>query len=175
LCIRVGFDDVSEALAHVPLPVVVVGAAWEGRRSCSTGTLTYVSYSPPLVATPLNAKSRTYALVRASGAFSLSLLAEDQAELAVRAAAPSDGDKFAEQRIPVLEPPDGAGAPAVEGAAAVLWCELDSTADAGGNVLCIGRVGLWSSRPHAPLLRLEHRYRGIGAVIDVEDEAPYPL
>jgi 3-hydroxy-9,10-secoandrosta-1,3,5(10)-triene-9,17-dione monooxygenase reductase component len=166
---------VSEALASLPLPVAVVAAESGGTRSCSTGTLTYVSHSPPLVATPLSAASRTYELLRASGEFSLSLLAETQAELAVRAAARSRGDKFAEQQIPVAPPPAGMRAPGVADAAAVLWCALESAVETGRYILCVGRVIDWRASDASPLLRLGRRYRAIGAVIDVDEEPGYPL
>jgi flavin reductase (DIM6/NTAB) family NADH-FMN oxidoreductase RutF len=161
----------SEALAALPLPVAVVAAAHGGERSCSTGTLTYVSYAPPLVATPLAGSSRTLALLRESGEFSLSVLAADQAELAVRAAQPSEGDKFAEQRIPLL---DGR-LPGVAGAAVVLFCELESTTESGAYVLCVGRVTGSVRGAGEPLVRLDHRYRALGARIDVAEEARYPL
>src|SRR5262249_59447538 len=115
------------------MPVAVVAAASNGARSCSTGTLTYVSSAPPLVATPFARTSRTLALVRNRGAFSISVLAGDQAELAVRAARTSEGDKFVEQSIPVV---DDDLAPGVAGAALVLWCTLESTSGAGDSVLC---------------------------------------
>jgi 3-hydroxy-9,10-secoandrosta-1,3,5(10)-triene-9,17-dione monooxygenase reductase component len=174
-----GSFEPGEVLAMLPLPVAVVAAAAGGTRSCSTGTLTYVSYSPPLVATPLNVASRTYALLRASGEFSLSLLAESQADLAVRAAALSKGDKFAEQQIAVAAPPAGMLAPGVAGAAAVLWCALESAVETGRSILCVGRVIDWRGGGASPLVRLGRRYRGLGAVLEVEDEdegeAGYPL
>jgi flavin reductase ActVB len=163
---------VSDALAALPLPVAVVAAASNGARSCSTGTLTYVSYEPPLVATPLAASSRTLTLLRERGAFSVSMLADNQAELAVRAAQPSTGDKFAEQGIPVL---DDDLAPAVAGAALVLWCMLESTSDAGSYLLCVGRVERSRRGGRGPLLRFERRYRALGAVLAVTEEARYPL
>jgi len=163
--------SVSGALAGLPLPVAVVAAAHGLERTCSTGTLTYVSYEPALVATPLAGSSRTLALVRESGEFTLSVLTRDQAEIAVRAAQRSDGDKFAEQQIPLL----GARLPAVAGAALVLFCELESTTATGGSVVCIGRVRDFVRGEGEPLVRLDHRYRALGAHIDVEEEARYPL
>lgn len=162
----------SDALAGLPLPVAVVAVASDGARACSTGTLTYVSYAPPLVATALAETSRTLGLLRERGAFSISVLADDQAELAVRAARPSDGDKFAEQSIPVLE---DALAPAVVGAALVLWCTLESTSETGNFVLCVGRVERTHRGEREPLVRFDRRYRALGRAIAVAAEARYPL
>jgi flavin reductase (DIM6/NTAB) family NADH-FMN oxidoreductase RutF len=162
----------SDALAGLPMPVAVVAAASGGARSCTTGTLAYVSYAPPLVATPLAATSRTLALVREHGAFSISVLADDQAELAVRAARPSEGDKLTQQSIPVVE---DELAPAVAGAALVLWCTLASTGEAGGSVICVGRVERWRRGERGPLLRFDRTYRALGRAITVGEEARYPL
>ena len=165
-------SPLSDALAGLPMPVAVVAAASGGARSCSTGTITYVSYTPPLVATPHAGTSRTLALLRARGAFSISVLADDQAELAVRAARPSDGDKLAEQSIRVIE--DDL-APAVAGAALVLWCALASTSEAGGSVVCVGKVERSRRGEREPLLRFDRSYRALGPAIAVSEEALYPL
>jgi flavin reductase (DIM6/NTAB) family NADH-FMN oxidoreductase RutF len=162
----------SEALAALPLPVAVVAAASDGERSCSTGTVTYVSYMPPLLATPLARTSRTLALLRERGAFSVSVLADDQAELAVRAARPGEGDKFAEQSIPLL---DDDVAPAVAGAALVLWCTLESAEETESHLLCLGRVERSQRGRGAPLLRFDRCYRALGRRIEVAEEARYPL
>ena len=161
----------SEALAALPLPVVIVAAAAGGERSCSTGTLTYVSYDPPRVAIPLRSTSRTLALARAAGTLSVSLLAADQADLAVRAARSSTGDKFAEHQIPALE----GAVPAVAGASAVLWCEIEAELEAGTTVLCVARVYEQLQGPGEPLVRHRHVYRALGAGVAAADEAPYPL
>jgi flavin reductase (DIM6/NTAB) family NADH-FMN oxidoreductase RutF len=167
--------DPAEALAHLPMAVVVVGAAADGARSCSTGTATYASYEPPLVVTPLAAGSRTGELARASGEFSLSVLAADQAEVAVRAAGPTSADKFADQEIAVEPPPAGRVAPGVAGSVVTLWCEIESAADAGRYLLVVGRVRDAVAGGGEPLLRFGRRYRALGEPVPVEREAPYPL
>ena len=82
-------------LASLPLPVAIVAAAAGDERSCSTGTVSYVSYEPPLLAVPLSARGRTAQLVRESGELSVSLLGDGQAELAVRAARSSSAVEVA--------------------------------------------------------------------------------
>ena len=165
----------TDALAAIPLPVAIVAATAGGRRTCTTGTLTYVSFSPPLVATPLGRSSPTLELLRESGEFSLSLLGEEQADLAVRASKPSEGDRFAEQGIPASDPADGFGVPGVAGAAAILWCRLESTISSGARVVCIGRVEQSTASTGKPLVRFEGRYRGLGAAFEPAEEADYPL
>ena len=100
------------------------------------------------------------------------MLGDDQAELAVRAARPSEGDKFTEQSIPLL---DDDVAPAVAGAPLVLWCVLESADEAGSSVLCVGRVERSRRTEGEPLLRFDRRYRALGRGIYVAEEASYPL
>jgi len=168
-------DRQVDGLARLPLAVVVVAAASGGVRSCTTGTAAYASLDPPLVVTPLAARSRTGGLVQSSGEFSVSVLAADQAELAVRAAARSEGDKFLEQGIETVAPPAGCAAPGVAGAVGVLWCGLESAPVAGAHRLYVGRVRAWTAGGGEPLLRFERTYRTLGAEVGVAAEAAYPL
>jgi flavin reductase (NADH) len=165
-----------DALAHLPLAVVVVAAAADGSRACSTATAGYVSYEPALLVTPLSSRSRTGALVRASGEFSITVLAADQAELAVRAAAPGSGDTFTDQRIDVLEPPPGHTAPGVAGGVATIWCKVESVFETAASMLVVGRAeAVVTGDGREPLLRFERHYHALGAPIEVAEEAAYPL
>jgi 3-hydroxy-9,10-secoandrosta-1,3,5(10)-triene-9,17-dione monooxygenase reductase component len=168
--------DPLDGLANLPLAVVIVAAAAGGARSCSTGTACYASLDPPLVVTPLAVASRTCELLRESGEFSLSVLAAGQAELAVRAAGPSAADKFAEQRIPLLESPPGRRSPGVAGSLTAIWCDLESSAEVGRYLLCVGRVReVATGASSRPLLRFRRRYHALGRQATVLEEAPYPL
>ena len=165
-----------EALAHLPLAVVVVAAADDGARSCSTGTAGYVSYEPELVVTPLSLRSRTGALARSSGELSITVLSTAQAELAVRAASPAEHDSFAEQQIEPLEPPAGRSAPGIAGGVTTIWCDVESVLETASSMLVVGRVVSTVVRDeHEPLLRYRRRYHALGAAIGVAAEAAYPL
>jgi flavin reductase (DIM6/NTAB) family NADH-FMN oxidoreductase RutF len=162
-------------LASLPLPVAIVAAAAGDERSCSTGTVSYVSFEPSLLAVPLAGRGRTAELARRSGELSVSLLDEGQAELAVRASRPGVGDKFAEQGIPVLEPPDGSAAPAVAGSSSVLWCRVVGEHPHGSALVFVAEVCTHIKGGGTPLLRYERRYHGLGAPVPVAEEADYPL
>jgi flavin reductase (DIM6/NTAB) family NADH-FMN oxidoreductase RutF len=158
-------------LSLLPLPVVIVAAAAGGERSCSTGTVTYVSFDPPLLATPLGARSRTGRLARASGEFSVSVLSGGQAELAVRAARSSGGDKFAEQALPIAEPPAGFAAAGIADSVVTYWCRVEESAGA----LLVGRVEHTNAGEGEPLVRFRRRYRALGTEVTVSEQALYPL
>jgi flavin reductase (DIM6/NTAB) family NADH-FMN oxidoreductase RutF len=158
-----------DALAHLPMAVVVVAAAYGDERSCSTATAAYLSYDPPLLVVPLSAGSRTGALARDAGELSISVLADDQAEVAVRAAA-ADARELA-----AVEPPAGRRAPAVAGSTAALWCDVDAAYELEGRLLLVCRVRDSALSDREPLLRFRRRYRPLGEPISVEREAPYPL
>jgi flavin reductase (DIM6/NTAB) family NADH-FMN oxidoreductase RutF len=162
-------------LAALPLPVAIIAAASGEDRSCSTGTVSYVSFEPPLVAVPLAARGRTAELARRSGELSVSLLEQGQAELAVRASRSSAGDKFAEQEIPPLDPPAGLLAPAVAGSSAVLWCRVVSEHAHGSASLFVAEICTHVGAGGSPLVRYERQYRGLGSRVPVGEEADYPL
>jgi len=157
------------------MPVAIVAAAAGGERSCSTGTVSYVSFEPPLLAVPLAAHGRTAELARRSEELSVSLLERGQAELAVRASRPSTGDKFVEQEIPMLEPPEGSIAPAVAGSSSVLWCRVVGVHPHGAALLFVAEICTSIEGGGAPLLRFERRYRALGTAVPVAEEADYPL
>jgi len=125
----------------------VITAAADGERSCATGTVTYVSLDPPLIATPLREGGRTRRLAEASGEFSVSILSETQAELAVE---------------PV---------PDIDDCVAVYRC----TVERADGPLLIGRVQAAVTSELAPLLRFRRRYRALGRELDVAEEADYDL
>jgi flavin reductase (DIM6/NTAB) family NADH-FMN oxidoreductase RutF len=163
-----------EALAQLAMPVAIIGAEADGRRSCATGTAMYVSFAPPRVAIAQHPGSRTTALIEASGRFSVSLLRDAQLAAAVDAGsgARSD-DKFGELGIGTVTR-DGT-APAVAGSAAILWCEVVSVTETGDHRLFIGNVTAYQvGNATDPLLRHRRRYVSLGTYLS--DEAPegYP-
>ena len=145
------------ALSELALPVALIGAEADGRRSCSTGTAMYVSFAPPRVAIAQHPGSHTTALIESSGQFSISLLRDDQLAAAVDAGTGARStDKFAELGLEAISRPDMA--PALADAAAVLWCRVVSVHEAGDHRLFIGEVTAHESTESTrPLLR--HRTR----------------
>ncbi|HEY5303631.1 MAG TPA: flavin reductase family protein [Acidimicrobiales bacterium] len=168
-------QQILETLHWLTMPVGVVGAARGSERSCATGTLSYVSLRPPMIATSLSRTSRTYELAHRSRHFSISLLRDDQTDVAVLAARRgTTSDKFEELGIDIRERTD---VPALADCGAVLWCSIEQECPVGDYVLCIGRVeeAVDGDRGAGPLVRLGGRYHAMGKELDVADESSYPL
>ncbi|HET7831187.1 MAG TPA: flavin reductase family protein [Candidatus Limnocylindrales bacterium] len=165
------------ALAEIPLAVVLVGAADGDARSCATATAMYVSFSPPRIAIALHPGSRTCQLVESNGAFSVSVLHEGQLDLAARAGRSASGDdKFAALGLPIVEPPDGRGAPGLAGATAILWCTVGERLAIGDHTLFVGDVESYATDDEAvvPLLRHRRRYAAMGEVLSEPSPEGYP-
>jgi flavin reductase (DIM6/NTAB) family NADH-FMN oxidoreductase RutF len=169
------------ALSQLPHPVVVIGAAADGERSCATGTAMYVSHAPAQVAIALHPGSHTAKLIDRSGEFSISVLSHAQQGIAAAAgrSAPAGQDKFIALDIPVTEitdPPDLTRVPAVSGSIATLWCRVVHRVPTGDHVVQIGEVFAHTTDATKPdaLLRFRRRYFDIGRA--TSDEAPegYP-
>jgi flavin reductase (DIM6/NTAB) family NADH-FMN oxidoreductase RutF len=165
-----------EVLSLIPCPVVLIAGAHGERRSCSTGTAMYVSFSPASLAIAQHPGSRTTALIEASGEFSISVLTEDQLDVAVRAghSAPGD-DKFKALGLAVTAPPDGLVVPGVADSIAVIWCRVTSSQAVGDHMLFTGEVvhaETPSSRP--ALLRHRRRYARVGEWLSEEAPEGYP-
>jgi flavin reductase (DIM6/NTAB) family NADH-FMN oxidoreductase RutF len=173
------FALAKAALSQLPHPVAVIGASAGGERSCATGTAMYVSMAPAQVAVALYPGSHTAKLIEKSGEFSVSVLTQAQQDVAAAAgrSVPAGEDKFASLRIPVLDPPPGSSAPAVEGSLAVLWCRVVQRIPTGDHVLHIGEVV--AHRPDETkldaLLRFRRRYLNVGHWTSDESPEGYPV
>jgi flavin reductase (DIM6/NTAB) family NADH-FMN oxidoreductase RutF len=171
----VSAEAVLTALRWLAMPVCVVGAGVGADRSCATGTMSYVTLEPAVVATSLALSSRTYDIAHRAGAFSLSLLREDQDELAVAAARrATSSDKFSDLSLDVRWWND---VPALSDCGAVLWCSIDQEHVVGDHVVCVGGVhaaygGLSDA---SALLRYAGGYHAVGRRTPAVDDAPYPL
>jgi flavin reductase (DIM6/NTAB) family NADH-FMN oxidoreductase RutF len=166
-----------EALAEIPLAVVLVGAADGEVRSCATATAMYVSFSPPRMAIALHPGSRTCAAVEASGEFSISVLHADQVEIATLAGKSVQGsDKWAALGLPVEPPPEGSTAPGLAGASAVIWCRVVERLAIGDHTLFVGDVDAYRSEEGSvvPLVRYRRRYAALGEALSEPAPEGYP-
>ncbi len=173
------YATARQALSTIPLAVVLIGAADGTSRGCATGTAMYVSFAPPRLAVALHPGSRTTALVRLSGWFSVSVLRDDQVDLAMRAGKGGGGDdKFAHLGAAVVVGP--ASTPALADAAAVVWCRVVDESEVGDHRLFVGEVAAWDRRAmddpegRPALVRHQRRYASIGPWASSEAPEGYP-
>lgn len=150
---------------------VVTTAGPDGLPLGSTANaVSSVSLSPPLVLVCLREESETLAALRASGAFAINVLAEDQRELA---------DRFARRDAGwdgVAHEPAGTGSPLLDGTLATLECALHEDVHGGDHRIVIGRVRSvrLAGAPRPPLLFSEARYHGIGEALARESTVALP-
>lgn len=175
----VPYGTARRALAAIPGAVVLVAASDGAARSCATGTAMYVSFVPPLVAVALHPGSRTAVLAEGSGRFSLSLLGDDQVDLARRGGRTAGtDDKFDDLGVTVVEGPDGT--PAVAEAQARFWCRVVDAHPAGDHRLVLGQVeaydrsGIDAPEARPALIRFLRRYASLGRWLTDETPGGYP-
>lgn len=152
-------------LREIAMPVAVVAARVDGYRSCATSTVMYASTEPPRIVSSLAASSTTLRLVELSGAFVVSLLRDAQRDLAVLAGqrAGDVDDKVAALDIPVMASGPSAGL-GIQGALAVLSCQLVDIMTTGDHRCCVGAVqDVEGAGDGRPLLRFRRAYARLGA------------
>ena len=143
-----------------PSGVCVVSANVEGTRVATTiGSLVSLSLEPPLVGISVGRVVSLHELLRTAGAFGVSILRGDQADVAAhfaRGVPPLvlwDG-------VPVR---DGAtGAPLLAEALAWIECRLWDRYDAGDHSLFVGEVvAVEEGEPGEGLVYREHGYHAV--------------
>jgi flavin reductase (DIM6/NTAB) family NADH-FMN oxidoreductase RutF len=146
-----------ELMRRFPSGVAVVTIDLEGERlGLTVGSLISLSLDPPLVGVSIAKQAAMHELLRRAGAFSVSLLAagqEDVAQHFARGVPPFahwHGVRVREEE----------GAPLVEGALGWLRCRLRDEHRAGDHTFFVGEVVFSElGAPKPPLLYLDGRYR----------------
>jgi flavin reductase (DIM6/NTAB) family NADH-FMN oxidoreductase RutF len=153
-------DDLRSLMRLFPAGVCVVGADAHGDRIAVTvGSLISLSLEPPLVGMSIGRDLALHELVRSAGAFGISILRGDQADVAAQ---------FARGAPPIVlwegvATRDGVtGAPLLADALAWLECRVWAEYDAGDHTLFVGEVvALEEGEPGPGLVYREHGYRSV--------------
>ncbi len=145
-------DALREMLRALASPVVVVTVSAAGEtRGATIGSFASVSLDPPLVSFNVTHGTQLHAALKTSDAFSVHLLAADQADMAAHFARP-DLDAHAQM----------AGAD-LDGTLGTIACTVEVCIPAGDHTVVIGEVtDLVPGRDAAPLLYYQQSYRGVG-------------
>jgi flavin reductase (DIM6/NTAB) family NADH-FMN oxidoreductase RutF len=118
--------------------VAVLMAAYEGESYGMTiNSFTSLSVDPPLVTVVLKNDTRIFELVNQSRVFSITILSNEQQELAERFAGKLHG---AERMAGIATQTLVSGAPLLEGGLAWLDCRIVHTYAAGANTLFVAEV-----------------------------------
>jgi flavin reductase (DIM6/NTAB) family NADH-FMN oxidoreductase RutF len=124
----------------IPYGLYVLAAETDdGRVAASTvNWVTQASFEPPLVAVGVKADSSAHAVIKDSGAFSLSILGKGQQATAYTFFKPvsREGDKIGGEVFLQGE----TGAPILESAPAFIECSLVDTLEKGDHSVFLGRV-----------------------------------
>lgn len=145
-------------MGHWATGVAVVTARAEGRRCGLTATaVASLSLDPLLVLACIERDADTYACIRGSGAFAISMLRADQERIARRFAAQDVADKFAG----VAYREERTGAPVLEGALAWVDCRLWRNDDGGDHGIFIGEVLDGDAADGEPLIYYRSGYGGV--------------
>jgi flavin reductase (DIM6/NTAB) family NADH-FMN oxidoreductase RutF len=141
-------DEFRHVIGHFASGVAVVTASDEtGDYGTTVSSLCSLSVEPPRLIVCMNRTSSTGQVLTPGGWFGLNILAEDQHDLA-RLFATKGTDKFRD--LSVSRGPHGT--PVLDGALAVLECQVISETDGGTHAVLIGEVGFSTAAPGAPLV-----------------------
>jgi flavin reductase (DIM6/NTAB) family NADH-FMN oxidoreductase RutF len=149
-------DELRALMRRFPAGVAVVGVEVDGQRLALTvGTLIPLSLEPALVGFAVRREAALHELLRESGAFGISLLAEGQEHIA---------QHFARGVPPIalwsgIELRDAPGPPLI--AAAIGWLTgiVSQEVSAGEDTLFVGEVlSVEEGRAARPLVYVDQRY-----------------
>lgn len=141
-------DAYRELMAGVCAPVAVITTLTPDGAplGATVSSVAALSLSPPLVSVALDRSSSLLAGIGLSRRFAVNVLAEPQAELAVRFAR-RGVDRFAGVDWRIAH-----GLPRVEGAAGFMVCDLDTDLPAGDHRLLFGLIVASETSARAPLV-----------------------
>jgi flavin reductase (DIM6/NTAB) family NADH-FMN oxidoreductase RutF len=149
-------DDFRRALAQFASGVTAVTTRDAGGRALGLTVTAFssVSLEPPLVLVCVDRRSEANAGFRDSGAFGVSVLAEEQEEVSKQFAWGGPA-KF--EKVETIE--GGTGVPLVARALAHLECRIVAAHPAGDHTIYVGEIVAMSTRPGRPLVYWHGGYR----------------
>ena len=130
-------DELREVMGRFPAGVAVVTVDLEGQRlGLTVASLVSLSLEPPLVGVAIRRDAALHELLRESGNFAISMLAEGQEDLAQHFARGVPPIALWE-RIPLR---DAKGSPQLDGAVGWLQCRAVTEHPTGDHTFFVGEV-----------------------------------
>ncbi len=131
--------SIAELFQRLTTGVYVIGVADGNQRDAFTAAwLTQVSFDPLMVALSVNPDNASHALLKNSGCFAVTILKQNQLELARHFGTRSGADTDKLAAIDWAETP--AGMPYLNAALAWLDCRVNTTTPAGDHELVLASV-----------------------------------
>jgi flavin reductase (DIM6/NTAB) family NADH-FMN oxidoreductase RutF len=139
-----------EVMRRFPTGVAVVSARVGGSSVCgiTVNSFTAVSLEPPLILVCIHREAASHDDLVAAETFAVSVLAEDQADIARRFAAEPAGTRFEQ----VAWHETSLGSPVLDGAAAWLECASNGVMPGGDHSIVLGQVIASGSSDRGALL-----------------------
>jgi flavin reductase (DIM6/NTAB) family NADH-FMN oxidoreductase RutF len=169
----IGAEDLRHALGHFTTGVTVVTTTSADGEPVGTtaSAVSALSLDPPLVLVCLSRSSETLSEIAARRRFAVNVLSDAQRELSDNFARRGDGAVWSDV-VHRLDG-DGLGNPRLDGALAVLDCELTESVAGGDHEIVVGRihgleVGAGELRP---LLHFRGSYAALADEAGVDADA----
>lgn len=155
--------EFTRAMARVPGPVTVATTIdASGRRwGFTASSFSSLSLSPPLVLICLDKAASTHEAFATAERFMINILAEEQADIALRFAK-SGVDRFAAGDAVPLE----LGLPGIPEASARVACSLHQVVDGGDHSILIGRVEATYTGEGGPLVYCDRGFQRLAGADD---------
>jgi flavin reductase (DIM6/NTAB) family NADH-FMN oxidoreductase RutF len=141
---------------------VVTSRVGDSQHGMTVNSFISISLDPPLISVTLAHATRTRSLVEKSGLFGVTILAEDQAEIADRFAGriPDDGDRFAGLELFNLT----GEVPLIKAGLVSLDCKVVHTYDMNESTLYVAEVlAVHHTREGNPLVYHNRIYHKLGS------------
>ncbi|QTG81297.1 flavin reductase [Arthrobacter crystallopoietes] len=153
-------------VGHFASGVTVITTVVDGQLYGTTASaVSSLSMEPPMMLACLNGASSTHDAVATAGVFGINILAEDQADLAMKF-----GRKGADKFDGVAHTLSDEGVPLLDGALATIVCKVAETATGGTHTVFLGLVTQAAASERQPLAY----YRGtMGRLEPVKELAAY--
>jgi len=153
-------DEFRKALGcfATGVTVITVARAAGSVHGMTANAFCSVSLEPPLVLVCVDHESDTHLILREARRFGVSVLREDQQEIA-RYFAEAEKSPQGEERLGVLYHVSARGTPLLQPALAQLDCALVAAHEAGDHTIFVGEVEEAAVTPAAPLLFYGGKYR----------------
>lgn len=159
-------EELRSVLRQWASGVTVVTSGVDGAlHGMTVSSFSSVSLEPPLISVNIERRTRTFSLMTEAGAFAVSILADDQQDLAQHF---GGGIPDNEERLKGLSYQLGPlGSPLLEGCLASMECRVKGALPAGTHSVFVGEVTSWNiQHGKLPLVYWQRDYQELERKLD---------